>query len=40
LATVGFGVAINELLLGELDEFTSGFVVSTLDGAGGRESPA
>jgi len=40
IATVGGGIAINELLLGKLDELTSGIEVGTLDGAGGREGPA
>jgi hypothetical protein len=40
VASVGGGVAINELLLGEGEEFTGGDEVSTLDGSGGGESPA
>ena len=39
-ASVGSGIAINELLLGEGDKFTGGLEVGTFDGAGGRERPA
>ena len=40
VASVGLGVAVNELLLGEGEELAGGDEVSTLDGSGGGESPA
>lgn len=39
-ASVGLGVAINELLLGEGDELTGGNLVSTFHGTSGGERPA
>ena len=40
VASVGLGVAINELLLGEGEEVSGGEEVGTFDGSGGGESPA
>ena len=40
IATIGDGVAVNELLLGEVEELSGGDEVSSLDGAGGGEGPA
>lgn len=40
VASVGLGVAINELLLGEGEESSGGEEVGTFDGSGGGESPA
>ena len=40
VASVGLGVAVNELLLGEGEELAGGDEVGTLDGSGGGESPA
>ena len=40
VASVGLGVAVNELLLGEGEEVSGGEEVGTFDGSGGGESPA
>lgn len=40
VASVGLGVAINELLLGEGEEASGLDEMSTFDGSGGGESPA
>ena len=40
VASVGLGVAVNELLLGEGEESSGGEEVGTFDGSGGGESPA
>ena len=40
VASIGGGVAINELLLGEGEEVSGGDEVSTFNGSGGGESPA
>ena len=40
VATVALGVAVNDLLLREGEESSSGDLVMSLNGGGGRESPA
>jgi hypothetical protein len=40
VTSVRSGIAINDFLLGEADEFTSGEEMSSFHGANGRESPA
>ena len=40
VATVGSGIAINELLLSKREEVSSGEEMSTFNSSGGRESPA
>jgi hypothetical protein len=39
-ATVGFGIAVNELLLREVEEGTGGSLVSVLGTSSGSERPA
>jgi len=40
VATVGSGVAVNNLLLGKRHKFSSGNLVVSLNGGGSRESSA
>ena len=40
VASIGLGVAVNELLLGEGEELSGGNEVGTFDGSSGGESPA